>query len=93
MMTALDAGALDVIDECDCITVECEPTEVSTVAEKLTESGLNVLSYEDTLVPDNYVDLDEKQLASFQKMLDLLEDNDDVQEVIHNANLPEEDEE
>lgn len=93
MMTALDCGALDVIDECDCITVECEPSEVSAVADKLTSNGLNVLSYEDTLVPDNYVDLDEKQLATFQKMLDTLEDSDDVQEVIHNVNLPEEDEE
>ena len=39
------------------------------------------------------MDLDEKQLSSFRKMLDLLEDNDDVQEVIHNANLPEEEDE
>lgn len=93
MMQALDFGALDVIEEDDCITIETEPSSVGEVAEKLSNAGYNVLSYEDTLVPDNYVDLDEKQLASFQKMLDMLEDNDDVQEVIHNANLPEEDEE
>ena len=93
MMTALDLGALDVVDEDDCITIETAPSEVADVAEKLQGSGLVVLSYESTLVPDNYVDLDEKQASSFQKMLDMLEDNDDVQEVIHNANLPEEDEE
>lgn len=93
MLTALDCGALDVVDEDDCITVESAPNEVGEVAEKLGNAGLKVLSYESTLVPDNYVDLDEKQLASFQKMLDLLEDNDDVQEVIHNANLPEDCEE
>lgn len=93
MMTALDFGALDVIDEDDCIQIETEPAGVGEVAEKLEGAGLKVLSYESTLVPDNYVDLDEKQIASFQKMLDLLEDNDDVQEVIHNANLPDEDEE
>lgn len=93
MMTALDCGALDVVDEDDCITVETDPNGVGEVAEKLEGAGLKVLSYESTLVPDNYVDLDEKQLVSFQKMLDLLEDNDDVQEVIHNANLPDEDEE
>ncbi|MBE7082388.1 MAG: YebC/PmpR family DNA-binding transcriptional regulator [Clostridiales bacterium] len=90
MMTALDCGALDVIDEEDCITVECEPNEVGIVAEKLEQAGLKVESSENTLVPDNYIDLDEKQLASFTKMLELLEDNDDVQEVVHNANLPEE---
>ena len=93
MMTALDFGALDVVEEDDCITIETEPSEVTSVAEKLEGVGLKVLSSESTLVPDNYVDLDEKQLSSFQKMLDLLEDNDDVQEVIHNVNLPDEDEE
>ena len=93
MMQALDLGALDVVEEDDCITVETEPNMVGEIAEKLTGCGFNVLSYEDTLVPDNYVDLDEKQLAIFTKMLEMLEDNDDVQEVIHNANLPEEDEE
>ena len=90
MLTALDCGALDVIDEEDCISVETEATQVGEVAEKLEGAGLKVESYEATLVPDNYVDLDEKQLSSFQKMLDLLEDNDDVQEVIHNVNLPDE---
>ena len=90
MLTALDCGALDVVDEDDCITVETEPANVGEVAEKLEQAGLKVESYEATLIPDNYMDLDEKQLTSFQKMLDLLEDNDDVQEVIHNVNLPEE---
>ena len=93
MMQALDLGALDVVEEDDCIKVETEPNMVGEIAEKLTGCGFYVLSYEDTLVPDNYVDLDEKQLATFTKMLEMLEDNDDVQEVIHNANLPEEDEE
>ena len=51
-----------------------------------------MLSYENTLIPDNYVDLDEKQLATFTKMLDMLEDNDDVQEVIHNVNMQDEEE-
>ncbi len=89
MMQALDFGALDVVEEDDCISIETEPSEVGNVAEKLTNAGYVVVSYENTLVPDNYIDLDEKQIISFQKMLDMLEDNDDVQEVIHNANLPE----
>ena len=93
MLTALDFGALDVVDEDDCVSVETEPSAVSEVAEKLEGAGYKVLSSESTLVPDNYVDLDEKQLTSFQKMLDLLEDNDDVSEVIHNVNLPEDEEE
>lgn len=93
MMTALDFGALDVVEEDDVVSVETNPSEVGQVAEKLEQAGYKVLSYESTLVPDNYIDLDEKQLSSFTKMLEMLEDNDDVQEVIHNVNLPEEDEE
>jgi len=93
MLTALDCGAKDVIEEDDCITIETEPSEVGMVAEKLTEAGVKVESYEDTLVPDTYVDLDEAQMERFMKMIDMLEDNDDVQEVIHNVNLPEESEE
>lgn len=92
MMTALDLGALDVVDEDDCITIETEPNAVSDIASKL-ENIYKVLSYENSLVPDNYVDLDENQLATFIKMIDMLEDNDDVQEVIHNVNLPEEEDE
>ena len=90
MMTALDMGALDVVEEDDCISIETDPAEVGEVAEKLESASLKVLSYESTLIPDNYVDLDEKQLATFTKMLDMLEDNDDVQEVIHNVNMPDE---
>ncbi len=93
MMQALDFGALDVIENDDCITIETEPNKVSEIQEKLANAGLVVLSYEDTLVPDNYIDLDAKQIETFQKMIDILEDNDDVQEVIHNANLPEEEDE
>ncbi len=93
MMAALDNGALDVVEEDDCVTVETEPNNVGAVAEGLEAAGYKIISYESTLVPDNYMDLDEKQLSSFRKMLDLLEDNDDVQEVIHNANLPEEEDE
>ena len=93
MMTALDFGALDVVEEDDVVTIETEPSEVGGIADKLSNAGYCVLSYESTLVPDNYIDLDEKQVASFTKMLEMLEDNDDVQEVIHNVNLPEETEE
>ena len=93
MMSALDFGALDVVEEDDVVSVETEPNEAALVAEKLEKANYKVLSYESTLVADNYIDLDEKQLGSFTKMIEMLEDNDDVQEVIHNVNLPEEVEE
>ena len=93
MMQALDLGALDVVECDDVVEIETDIKSLAQIAEALTNDGYKVLSSETTMVADNNVDLDEKQLASFTKMIDELEDNDDVQEVFHNANLLEEDEE
>ena len=90
MMTALDAGAKDVNEYDDSLEIVTEPNDCVTIAEALTKAGYNVLSSEVQMVPDNYVDLDEGKLASFTKMIDMLEDSDDVQEVYHNVNMPEE---
>ena len=90
MMTALDAGAKDVVEYDDTIEVITDPNDCNSVADKLKEAGFNVLSSEVQLVPDNYVDLDETKMATFNRMIDMLEDSDDVQEVYHNVNLPDE---
>ena len=58
--------------------------------EALTKKGYNVVSADTELVPDNYVDLSEEQLGKFNRMIDALEDLDDVQEVFHNVNLQDE---
>ena len=52
--------------------------------------GYTVLNAETTLVPDNFVTLDEEKITKFNRMIETLEDLDDVQEVYHNVNLPEE---
>ena len=88
MMSALDAGAVDVIEYDDEIEVITEPNDVQIVAEKLDNVGYKNVSAESSLIPDNYVDLDETKQATFIKMLSMLEDLDDVQEVYHNVNLP-----
>lgn len=90
MMTALDAGAKDVVEYDDSLEIVTEPNDVNVVAEALTKAGYNVLSSEVQMVPDSYVDLDEAKLATFTRMIDMLEDSDDVQEVYHNVNMPEE---
>ena len=90
MMDALEAGALDVIEEDDEIEIITQPNEVGTVKQALENSGYHIVMSESQLVPDMYVNLDEAKLASFQKMLDVLNDLDDVQEVYHNVNLPDE---
>ncbi len=92
MMDALEAGAKDVVEEDDEIEIITEPNEVSAVAQALENAGYHIVLSESQLVPDLYVDLDEGKLASFQKMLNVLNDLDDVQEVYHNVNLPDEEE-
>ncbi len=90
MLTALDFGAKDVNEYDDSLEIITEPNDVNNVAESLTKAGFKVLSSEVQMIPDSYVDLDESKLTSFTKMIDMLEDSDDVQEVYHNVNMPEE---
>ena len=94
MMTALDAGAEDMNVEEDVYEILTAPNDFSAVREKLEQQGLTFLSAEVQKIPQNTVAVtDPDTILKIQKMLDLLEENDDVQNVFHNADLPEEDEE
>ena len=86
-MMALEADAEDVKDEDDVFEIITAPEKLTEVKEKLEQGGLTFISAEVEFIPQNYVDLDEKQLDTFQKMVDKLEESDDVQEVIHNVNI------
>ena len=90
MMSALDFGALDVVEYDDYFEIICQPNEHGKLSDDLTGAGYNVLSAETSMIPDSYIDLDEEKLSKFVKMIEALEDLDDVQEVYHNVNLPEE---
>lgn len=90
MLEALDAGAKDVVEYDDSLEIITEPNDCTRVAEALAKAGYSVESQEVTMVPDNYVDLAPEKLVSFNRMIDTLEDLDDVQEVYHNVNLPDE---
>ncbi len=94
MMTALDAGAEDVNVEEDVYEILTAPNDFSAVREKLEQQGITFLSAEVQKIPQNTVAVtDPDTIVKIQKMLDLLEENDDVQNVFHNADLPDEDEE
>ena len=94
MMTALDAGAEDVNVEEDVYEILTAPNDFSAVREKLESQGFTFLSAEVQKIPQNTVAVtDPDTILKIQKMLDLLEENDDVQNVYHNADLPEEEEE
>ena len=89
----LEAEAEDVVNDGDVYQILTAPSDFTKVKESLEAQGLVFLSTEVTMIPQNYVDLDANQLATFNKMVDALEGLDDVQNVYHNVNLPEEDEE
>ena len=94
MMMALDAGAEDVTVDEGIATVYTDPGEFSQVREALEKDGLTFLSADRTMLPKNTVEItDPEMVAKVRKLLEVMEDDDDVQEVYHNAILPEEDDE
>ena len=94
MMMALDAGAEDMTSDDDVFEITTAPNDFSAVREALEAQGLSFLSAEVSMIPQNTVAVtDPDTLKSILKMLEMLEENDDVQNVYHNAELPEEDEE
>lgn len=88
MEVALEAGADDIVNEDGIITVTTTPDAFSAVADALTAKGFETLSAEVGLVPDAYTPVDKDTAAKVQKMIDKLEDNDDVQNVYHTAEYP-----
>lgn len=90
MMLALDSGAEDFsADEEEVFVVTTAPEDFGTVREALEAEGIEFLEAAVKMIPDTYTAIDEADAKKFQKMLDLLEDDDDVQEVYHNAEFPE----
>lgn len=85
MMIALEAGADDMAAEEEMFEVITEPTEFNAVHDALVEAGYSFLSAEVTMIPSTMTELkDDESLKSMEKMLDQLEDDDDVQNVYHN---------
>ena len=93
MEYALDAGADDVISTDDAFEVHTSPSDFSSVRKYLEDKGLNFFEAEVRMLPQNKITLEGEELAKFEKLVDALEDLDDVQDVFHNVDLPEEDEE
>ena len=85
MMLALDAGAEDFADEEDSYEVITAPEDFSAVREALEAAGVPMLEAEVTKIPQTYVDLtDETDIKLITRIIDLLEEDDDVQEVYTN---------
>ena len=76
------------------IIVDKDPDSFSEVREALEQAGVPMASAEVTMIPQNYVDLtSDNDVKLMNRILDMLDDDDDVQEVYHNWNQPEEEDE
>ena len=85
MMDALDCGAEDMETGDECFEVYTTPDSFGAVLEKLEAKGYTFLNAAVEMVPQNYVKLDsEEDVKNMEKLIDLLEENDDVQNVWHN---------
>lgn len=93
MEYALDAGADDVITQDDAFEVHTSVAAFSSVRKYLEGKGLNFFEAEITMLPQNKITLEGDELAKFKRLVDALDDLDDVQDVYHNVDLPDEDEE
>ncbi|MCM1495042.1 MAG: YebC/PmpR family DNA-binding transcriptional regulator [Bacteroides sp.] len=85
MMTALDAGAEDFTEEEDAYEIITTPEEFSAVREALEAAKISMASAEVTMIPQTWVELNsEDDIKKMNRILDLLEEDDDVQAVYHN---------
>ncbi len=85
MMDAMDCGADDFEAEESCFTIYTEPDDFNAVADAMTGKGYTFASAQIEMVPQNYQKLEtEEQIKMMEKLIDTMEDDDDVQNVWHN---------
>lgn len=85
MMLALDAGAEDFAEEEDSFEVVTDPDDFSAVREALEAAGIPMMEADVTMIPQTWVELsDEEDIKKMNRLLDLLDADDDVQAVYHN---------
>lgn len=85
MMLALDAGAEDFSEEEDSYEIITAPDDFTAVRETLEKEGIPMASAEVTMIPQNYVALtSEEDIKKMNRILDMLDEDDDVQDVYHN---------
>ena len=92
MMAALEAGADDMVTDEEVFEINTTPEQFTSVSDALSKAGYEFLVNEVRLVPQTTVDVPEENQENVTKMLDLLEEHDDITNVYHNAILNDEDE-
>ncbi len=84
MMIALDSGAEDFISEEEIYQITTTPSDFTQVSEKLEETGLEFLEAEIQMLPTTTVQLDEKAQEKMERLIEKLEELDDVANIYHN---------
>lgn len=90
MLAAIEAGAEDVLAEGDMFEIRCDVADFMTVRKNLEAAGIKFSSAELTMIPKTTVALDEADARKTLRLLDALEENDDVQEVFANFDVSDE---
>jgi YebC/PmpR family DNA-binding regulatory protein len=89
-LAAIDAGAVDVDTDADPIEIYTEPSDLEAVRKSLEASGVNVEGAESAMLAKQTVSLDAEHVRKAMRLVELLEDLDDVQRVTANVDIPEE---
>ena len=89
MEVAIEAGADDITNEDGVITVTTDPSNFEAVLESLQEKGFESLSAEIGMIPDMYTEVDSETAGKIQRLIERLEEDDDVQNVYSNCEFPE----
>ncbi|EHL73354.1 UPF0082 protein [Bacillus smithii 7_3_47FAA] len=84
LLQAIEAGAEEMETSEEAFEIYTDPENFMEVKENLEKAGFAFATAEITMVPQTYTALDDEQSAKMEKLLDMLEDNDDVQEIYHN---------
>jgi YebC/PmpR family DNA-binding regulatory protein len=87
LMPAIDAGAEDFTEEEDSIRITCDPAQLRAVTEALEDAGVEVQSTEQTMVPRTVVELDAADARKLLRLLDALDEQDDVDQVHANFDI------
>ncbi len=90
LIIAIDAGASDVVEEEEKLRVLAEPTDLTAVKNAIEAEGITIESAGLEVIPKNTVEIEESEAGTLLKMLEAIEDQDDVNEVHANFDIPEE---
>jgi transcriptional/translational regulatory protein YebC/TACO1 len=89
-MELIDGGLEELEVDEEAITIYCEYADFNNIQTKLEEIGIEIINSELQRIPNNFKTISTEQAEKVLKLLDLLEENDDVQQVFHNMELTEE---